>query len=336
MGLWYHGWMVRFGVGLLLVLLGSCSSRPSTAGAYFWKTTLEWSAADTRRLAEAGVDRVGLRLFDWGTRGEEGPLVVRSPIPASVAVTPVVYLTGDRLTAWAKDPALDPAAEARRLLEHMEQGLVPAWPGTPGSWQLDADWSASNRKAWFAVAAEFRTLVHAKGGRFEVTVRLHQYRDREVQGVPPADSGVLMLYGTGDAVLDLALVKGYLKGPAYPLPLVPAFPAYTQVRQNNGYGRLVALHRLGSEGLPTTDLQETATDRFTVLRRSSLGGRPLLAHDELLVDRVDPAVLGAVAALPEVVALRQSAGDRIWVFDYDPSGWEALVHGPLAANLFPR
>lgn len=322
---------------LLIGLVGSCSPRPAAAGIYYWKTTLDWGAIDGARLSSVGIDRLGLRLFDWGVRGEEGPLVVRSPVPPEVPVVPVVYIMGERLAAWANDRALDPRSAAQELFDHMAAALARAWPGKPTTWQLDADWSAGTRVAWFAVVGAFGELVHSRGARFEVTVRLHQYKDRVAQGVPPADAGVLMLYGTGDAVLDRAVVESYLKGPPYPLPLVPAFPVYTQVRQNNGYGRLVALHRLGADSeLPLADLEPVGRDHYRVVRRSALAGRVLLAHDELFIDRVDPGVLDAVAALPAVAAVRHAAGDRVWVFDYDSQGWEALVHGPLAAHLFPR
>jgi hypothetical protein len=288
-------------------------------------------------LVDAGVDRVGLRLLDWGMRGGEGSLVVRSPLPASLAVVPVAYVTVDRLESWAKEPGFDGSREAVALLQRMDAVLAPAWPGRPLDYQLDADWAGSTRKVWFAVVAAFRDLVHARGARLGVTVRLHQYRDRRQQGVPPADSAVLLLYGFGDAVIDHAVVESYVKTTDYPLPLVPAFPVYTQVRQLNGYGRLVALHRLGSvTELPLADLAAESPNRYLVLRRSSLAGRPLLAHDELLVDSVGPSVLGAVSNLPVVAALRKKGGDRLWVFDYDSSGWEALVHGPLAPYLFPR
>lgn len=327
-------WIVFF---LSITLVVSCSSRPTTASLYYWKTSLDWSSSDTNRLTSAGVDRLGLRLFDWGAQGREGPLVVRTPIPASVMVEPVVYITVGRLQAWAKIASLDSRATAVELLQAMDQTLASAWPGSPSVWQLDADWSAGTRAAWFAVAREFGRLVHARGARFEVTVRLHQIRDRADQGVPPADAGILMLYGVGDAVLDLGVVQSYLKGEDYPLPLVPAFPVYTQVRQKNGYGRLVGLYRLGSdEELPLADLVPEGNDHFRVIRRSGLQGGVLLSHDELFVDRVSSAVLSAVAQWPEVASLRRAAGDRVWVFDYDSRGWEALVHGPLAAYLFPR
>jgi hypothetical protein len=219
----------------------------------------------------------------------------------------------------------------------MERRLASAWPGTPKTWQLDADWSASNRKAWFAVAAAFRDLVHGRGARLEVTVRLHQFRDRDSQGVPPADGGVLMLYGAGDKVLDADLVGSYVRDPPYPLGLTAAWPAYTQVRQLNGYGRLVALYRIGDASeLPVADLEPEGDDRYRVLRRSSLGGGPLMAHDELVIDRVSATEAARVAALPGISRLRDRAGGRLWVFDYDRDTWDSLVSGPLASFLFSR
>lgn len=309
--------MPRFVTVLLPLLLVSCAPEAPDS-IYYWKTTLNWTAADSAALKAGGIERLGLRLFDWGDRGEVGSLAVRSPIPEEWAVVPVVYVTTARLEAWAL-PGLDAPAEAGRLFYRMEAALARAWPGRPEVWQLDADWTARTRDSWFAVAAAFRDLVHARGARFEVTVRLHQYRDRDEQGIPPADAGVLMLYGLGDAVLDQALIQGYLRGPAYPIPLTPAFPWYTQVRQLNGYGRLVALHRLGPEAsLPLTDLKALEPDRYEVVRRSSLAGRPLLARDVLAIDRVDPEILRRVAALPAVEGLRNAAGGRLWWFDYEP------------------
>jgi len=320
-------------VVFLLMLFAACSSRPAATSVYYWKTTLDWSSTDTARLTGAGVDTVGLRLFDWGVQGREGPLVVRSPLPTTLHVVPVVYVTTARLEAWARQ-APGPEA-ARELLAQMDEALLQAWSGHPAVWQLDADWTASTRAAWFAVAKAFGDLIHQRGARFEVTVRMHQVRDRDTQGVPPADAGVLMLYGAGDDVLDLDLVKAYVRG-GYPLPLTVAYPAYTQVRQYNGYGKLVALHRLGRVALPLDALQFKDRDHYVVLRRSSLAGRALLAHDELRVDGVNADTLRAVTELPAVAELRRASGDRVWVFDYDADGWEALVHGPLAPFLFPR
>lgn len=307
--------MRRLSAALSLVFLAGCTAPPSSL--YFWKTTLAWSEADTAKLAEAGVDQVGLRLFDWGERGEEGPLVVRSPLPAQFDVVPVVYVTTRRLELWASDPHLDANAEAQKLLTRMDGVLTEAWSGAPRTWQLDADWTARTREAWFSVCRAFGTLVHARGGRFEVTVRLHQYRDREAQGIPPADGGVLMLYG-GEQLFDPELIEGYLKSGPYPLPLVPAFPAFTQVQQRNGYDRLVALHRLGRHvDLPLDDLKDRGGGHYEVLRRSSLGGRPLMAHDVLVVQRATPGALKRVAEGEVVVRLRQASGGRVWWFDYD-------------------
>lgn len=321
---------------LLLILWTGCAAKPVSAGLYYWKTVLDWSSADSKRLEAAGIDTVGLRVFDWGPRGAEGPLVVRRPLPASLRVVPVAYVTVARLESWARDPRFRPQAAADELLAAMDRALSPAWPGRPRVWQLDADWAVSTRDAWFAVVRAATDRVHAREAALEVTVRLHQVRDRDRQGVPPADAGVLMVYGAGDTVLDPALVEAYTKGSAYPLPLTPAFPVYTQVRQLNGYGRLVGLYRLPSGGLPEADLRPTGPGRWEVVRRTSLEGRPLLAHDTLAVERVEGAALERVWSLPAVAAARQSSGGRIWIFDYDPNTWDEAASGPLGRTLFPR
>lgn len=93
------------------------------------------------------------------------------------------------------------------------------------SLQIDCDWTPRTRSAYF------RLLSTNKRERPEldlsVIVRLHQYRDREANGIPPADRGLLMCYNmppvqqrqTRDAIYDEAILKGYLKAPAYPIPL---------------------------------------------------------------------------------------------------------------------
>jgi hypothetical protein len=321
---------------LLLILGAGCTDKPVSAGLYYWKTVLDWSSTDTQRLEAAGIGTVGLRVFDWGLRGAEGPLVVRRPLPLSIGVVPVAYVTVARLESWARDPRFQPEAAAAELLGAMDLALSPAWPGRPRVWQLDADWAASTRDAWFAVVRAVADRVHARGATLEVTVRLHQVRDRNRQGVPPADAGVLMVYGAGDTVLDPASVEAYTKGSAYPLPLTPAFPVYTQVRQLNGYGRLVGLYRLSAGGVPEADLRPLGGGRWEVFRRTSLDGRPLLAHDTLVVDGVEARALETVWNLPAVAAARRSTGGRIWIFDYDPDTWDETAAGPLGRTLFPR
>ena len=324
--MWYAVVVFRLLVlGLVLCFLDSCQPRALIAGVYFWKTTLEVSQANLARWGALPLGQLGLRLFDWGVQGEEGPLHVAGHLPASLTLVPVVYVTTARLDSWATMTPFDELQQARELLQHIDRHLEIAGVGFPRSYQLDADWTARTRARWFAVVSTFRTLVHGRGATLTVTVRLHQYRDRATQGVPPADDGVLMLYGTGDSVLDPATIEAYVRGPAYPIPLVPAFPTYSQVRQYNGYNKLVSVSRLGSAAeLPQADLQKLPSGRFRVLRRSLLGGRPLLQGDELAVDLLDASTLDRARNLPAVAELMRRSGGRVWFFDDDPASWPMI------------
>lgn len=94
--------------------------------------------------------------------------------------------------------------------------------------QIDGDWTPRTRSAYF------RLLSTIKRERPEldlsVMVRLHQYRNREANCIPPADRGLLMCYNvapvkqrqTRDAIYDEAILKGYLKARPTPFRWMPA------------------------------------------------------------------------------------------------------------------
>ncbi len=111
--------------------------------------------------------------------------------------------------------------------------LAEAFPFPFAELQIDCDWTAGTREAYF----DFLTTLRSQwpGKQISCTVRLHQYRDREVQGIPPVDRGVLMAYNTGDlgkwetenSIVDTLAISRYVDGqPPYPLPLDLAVAVY--------------------------------------------------------------------------------------------------------------
>jgi len=67
------------------------------------------------------------------------------------------------------------------------------------------------------------------------TIRLHQYRDRAAQGIPPVGRATLMAYNVGNlnawetenSIVDTNILKTYLAGTeAYPIDLDLAVAAY--------------------------------------------------------------------------------------------------------------
>ncbi len=99
--------------------------------------------------------------------------------------------------------------------------------------QIDCDWTPSTRDAYFTFLKKLQVVLPQH--QFTCTVRLHQFRDREQAGIPPVQSATLMCYNvapptelkTANAIFDPALVEGYLKEKAYPLPLEVALPLFS-------------------------------------------------------------------------------------------------------------
>ena len=73
-------------------------------------------------------------------------------------------------------------------------------------------------------------MLHERGMKLSVTVRLHQMREE----APMADRGVLMLYNTGslrsaktrNSILDISDIEPYLRKRNYPFPLDYAYPTF--------------------------------------------------------------------------------------------------------------
>jgi hypothetical protein len=99
--------------------------------------------------------------------------------------------------------------------------------------QIDCDWTASTRDKFF----KFLELLKPKLGdkTLSCTVRLHQYKDRKLMGIPPVDRGLLMCYNVSDvqkmttknAILEAEIVKQYLKGKTYPIKLDIGLPMFS-------------------------------------------------------------------------------------------------------------
>lgn len=300
-----------------------------------------------------------MRLFDWDLRygqpGDRGPLTPggrkenRGTEGASrLELVPTVYVTTAVLGYWAEQYRKDPAL-ARRFAADLIQKWKPAAVQVLQrkdfrTIQIDADWNAGTRESYFAVLTEIKKTLAGEKIRLSVTVRLHQYRDRETQGIPPADEGVLMVYGASDpsvmttekTVLDLSLVRSYLKGPAYPFPLSAGVPLYAQTRQFNPYGRFVVQVRTPLFTDPSQfpqDFQPAAENPgwWEALHRRDWYGALVMEHDLVRADGVSSADLEALKGLIREKMPRDRLGlvPGTVFFDYDREEWKRSDHEKL-------
>ncbi len=318
--------MLRYSCLLLLgLLLGACADRlpPPAAGVYYWKANWEFTAANRALAQRVGVERLYLRLFDldWdpGSQSTQprGPVELPAELAnvAGLELTPVVFIVN---RVFTHDP--DPVALAVKTAAGIQK-FTAGHPSLAGAteWQIDCDWTPGTRDAYFSFLRELqkqRTDLH-----LSVTVRLHQYREREDNGIPPVASGLLMCYNllpvedvnSPNAIFDLALLRGYLQAPAYPLPLDAALPLFewgAAFRNEELVGLVDA--PVGTENY----LLPTAPGRYLLRRDTTLAGTFLRAGDALRYDGPqDHATLLEATAL-----LRQKAEIRsLLFFDWQPA-----------------
>ena len=279
---------------LLACTVWACGKETATRsapGVYYWQAGYELEEAGVMEMRATGFTDLYLRLFDVDWDGADGEPYPRGTIrlPAgplgldSLRVTPVVYLVNDlfRESVNATDLATKLMTGIDRLTQGHPELLVAR------RLQLDCDWTPVTKDRYFQFLREVKRLrpdIH-----LSVTVRLHQYRDRETNGLPPADRGLLMCYNmvpvqqraTTNAIFDLDLLSGYLGGKeAYPLPLDAALPVFA-------WGAAFRDDRfLGIVESPVADprMRPFAEGRFLVQRDTTVEGLLLRAGDEVRAD----------------------------------------------------
>lgn len=228
--------LLYFAAGFLfLTLLTSCGpDRVVHPAFYHWKTTFRMEPESATSLSELKVEKLYIHCFDveWNDTRQAikvvAPIQLLDPLPADQEIIPTVFIENE---IFQKAPE----AELTKLAEALLQKCTSNLDGTSfQELQLDCDWTAGTREAYFAFLESVQTL--RPDLRLSVTIRPHQVRDREAAGIPPVNRGMLMAYNfqspldrnATNSILDLPLLKGYTKTlPNYPLPLDIALPLFS-------------------------------------------------------------------------------------------------------------
>jgi len=97
---------------------------------------------------------------------------------------------------------------------------------------LDFDWGKTTKANYFQLIADLKKLLPQK--KISSTIRLSQYANPLVYGVPPSDHGLLMMYQTGSLnqpekplLWEKSEVEKYTAENNYPLPLDVAIPTFS-------------------------------------------------------------------------------------------------------------
>lgn len=304
----------------IYALLAAACGRSETScqrAIYYWKLASPPSLAEWRIIYQSRISRLYVHVADIGAAGEyiacrgqdAKAFSLASKNPPSdrldISLVPVVYIDAK---CFLEDGRLIPK------LANNIAGLLSrkSWlAGAAREVQIDCDWTAPSRDAYFGFLREMRAeLRGASGGRdisLSVTLRLHQLRDRAGNGIAPADRCMLMAYNFGDiadpgepsAILDLGKLKGYLKTARdYPLPLDVALPAWSWVAQFEG-SSLIGLidDPEAAAGLKNGPYRRLSQGRYEAVQSGLLCGKTVERGDLFVLDESSPGKTQAAASL---------------------------------------
>jgi hypothetical protein len=269
---------------------------------------------------------VYLRLFDVDEdRNLQKPIPVAPVtiphIEANFEYVPVVFITQQALVALPDSSLDDLALRICALSEHIckQAGIAPS------ELQIDCDWTSSNKEKYFSLLRAIKQLPFLQGKVLSATIRLNQVKYQTLNGIPPVDRGMVMVYGMGsiknpgahNSILDAREAKDYLKFiDRYPLPVDIALPIFEwcvlfREQQFVGILRDVSVDEVAASHL----FHPHHNVLFTCLQDTMWQGYHLRANDEVRAEA--PAKQGIQAIAEYTASLAKNKDINVVLFSCD-------------------
>jgi hypothetical protein len=303
----------------------SCHKKhPPALAFYHWRTTLTHNETEKIYLDSVQCKVLYIKVADVGL----DPLT-QAPVPYSLLDVqdttllsgrqwiPCVFITNEVFSAISSEKTAWLARQTCKAIDAAAKKL----PGTYTEVQIDCDWSASTREAFFAYLKQLKQLLPAQTA-LSATIRLHQYKFPEKTGVPPVDCGMLMAYNTGDvehfaaghSIYRTQDAEKYWIGTRkpYPLPLDLALPifSWTLLYRDSLLHKIVpgsVAEVLYDTTRYTCTAKEANVGRYVVRKETFLEGHYLRPGDLLRTETVTPDLLWQIADQARVQPWRHVA-----------------------------
>jgi hypothetical protein len=201
---------------------------------YYWQTTMKFDKENQQLQEDLKLEEMYVRCFDvdWSAGYQDGiPLGILTnekeilKNSKDLLIIPTVFIV-NRVFKHLPDDKLERLAS--NILRKIPYDSIQY-----KEVQLDCDWTASTKEKYFKFLEIFKNKL-PPSKILSITIRLHQYRDRELMGIPPVDRGMLMCYNVANpkeyysknSILDAEIVAQYLRGEKYPVPLDIGLPMF--------------------------------------------------------------------------------------------------------------
>lgn len=242
---------------LLFLIFYSCSTEQNhPIDFYYWRSNFEISEAEKLVVQDLDVKNIYIRLFDVDKKEiDPKPIGTIKNFNSSVLdvnYIPTVFITNRTFQDLSPDGVKRLASNVNKLIgEIASSGNLSNY----NEIQIDCDWTKSTKTNYFLFLEE---LKKASNKKLSATLRLHQVKFKDREGVPPLDKMVLMCYATENpneveeknSILDLNLAKDYLDNlNDYPIQLDVALPIYSWAIVTNHLGKIKLINSFSEDNL---------------------------------------------------------------------------------------
>ena len=248
----------KISVVFLLFFLVGCTSetKKSPIDFYYWRSNYGINQTEKNTVDSLKVENIYVRFFDVDkTTDHIQPVGIIQNFDAtklSVNYIPTVFITNRTFLNTSKDQVKTLAKNVFNFInETAKKGNLNEFEEI----QIDCDWTKSTRENYFLFLNE---LKHISNKKLSATLRLHQVKFKDKEGIPPLDKMVLMCYATenptdqseNNSILDLNIAKDYLQNlNNYPIKLDVALPIYSWAIVTNHLGKIKLINSFSEQDL---------------------------------------------------------------------------------------
>jgi hypothetical protein len=319
-----------------IILLVSCSniekkfskkpSKEHSISFFYWKVKFDPGKEDRDFLDRLGTKKIYARFFDvvWDA-GKKQALpadkIIFDTGKIKYEIIPVVFLTSKTLEniESGKIPELSSniAKEIAGLSEKNDLRIKEII--------IDNDWTKLTGDKYFKLLRYIKKYFGDNGKNIRVssTVRLHQLKYYRETGVPPVETGYLMIYNTfsptdytdKNTIFDVNSVKRYVNTDRYPVKLTACFPLFSWAIQYDANKKFIRLY----EGINGNDLKNNVNFRksgniFTAANDSDLMNKKVFKGDFIKFDGIKTSDIKKIFG---IISQKKLYNNEIIFYNYD-------------------
>lgn len=286
---------------LTLLLLASCNSyvQPRPINFYYWKRNVNFGETEKQYFEQLNCRKLYIRFFDididkYEDAEPKAKISLFNPAELNAEYVPVVFITNRTFKGMDNNRLKRLVQSTNELIERIarKNNITDI-----NEIQIDCDWTASTKDQYFNF---LKTLKKQSGKNITSTLRLHQVKDIQIMGVPPADKVYLMCYATAspkstdteNSILDIGLLKAYTKKlDDYPLPVDIALPLYSWGVVTNHRKDIKLINNIDINGMVPGYFKQTGSNTYEAIDDFFLQGIYINKGFTLRIESISPSLL---------------------------------------------